>query len=92
MLVENHRAFLRFLERRVGDRTLAEVPLQEAFTRNLDRLSDMPDEGLVPCFYRVPRNLANDSLWRKGRPALGLARRCGGRSWRPVGHAPSTAV
>ena len=39
VLVENHRAFLGFLERRVGDRALAEDLLQDAFTRNLDRLS-----------------------------------------------------
>jgi DNA-directed RNA polymerase specialized sigma24 family protein len=42
VLVQNHRAFLRFLERRVGDRALAEDLLQDAFTRNLDRLSDVP--------------------------------------------------
>ena len=60
VLVENHQAFLRFLERRVGDRALAEDLLQEAFTRNLDRLSDVPDEGLVPWFYRVLRNAAID--------------------------------
>ena len=66
VLVENHRAFLRFLERRVGDRALAEDLLQDAFTRNLDRLSDVPDEGLVPWFYRVLRNAA---IERRG-PAL----------------------
>ncbi len=33
-LVENHRAFLRFLERRVvGSKETAEDPLQEAFGR-----------------------------------------------------------
>lgn len=66
VLVANHRVFLRFLERRVGDRTLAEDLLQEAFTRNLDRLSDVPDEGLVPWFYRVLRNAAIDCHRRMG--------------------------
>ena len=66
VLVENHRAFLRFLERRVGDRALAEDVLQDGFVRNLDRLSDMPDEGLVPWFYRVLRNAAIDRLRRMG--------------------------
>lgn len=66
VLVENHRAFLRFLERRVGDRSLAEDLLQDAFARNLDRLSDVPDEGLVPWFYRVLRNAAIDRHRRKG--------------------------
>jgi len=73
VLVENHRAFLQFLERRVGDRALAEDLLQEAFTRNLDRLSDLPDEGLVPWFYRVLRNAAIDLHRRKGAEQRALA-------------------
>lgn len=73
VLVENHRAFLRFLERRVGDRGLAEDLLQDAFTRNLDRLSDVPDEGLVPWFYRVLRNAAIDRHRRKGAEERALA-------------------
>jgi len=73
VLVENHRAFLQFLERRVGDRALAEDLLQEAFTRNLDRLSDVPDEGLVPWFYRVLRNAAIDRHRRKGAEERALA-------------------
>ena len=73
VLVENHRAFLRFLERRVGDRALAEDLLQDAFTRNLDRLSDVPDDGLVPWFYRVLRNAAIDRHRRKGAEERALA-------------------
>jgi RNA polymerase sigma factor (sigma-70 family) len=73
VLVENHRAFLRFLERRVGDRALAEDLLQDAFTRNLDRLSDVPDEGLVPWFYRVLRNAAIDRHRRNGAEERALA-------------------
>jgi len=73
VLVENHRAFLRFLERRVGDRALAEDLLQDAFARNLDRLSDVPDEGLVPWFYRVLRNAAIDRHRRKGAEERALA-------------------
>ena len=73
VLVENHRAFLRFLERRVGDRALAEDLLQDAFTRNLNRLSDVPDEGLVPWFYRVLRNAAIDRHRRKGAEERALA-------------------
>lgn len=73
VLVENHRAFLRFLERRVGDRGLAEDLLQDAFTRNLDRLFDVPDEGLVPWFYRVLRNAAIDRHRRKGAEERALA-------------------
>lgn len=73
VLVENHRAFLRFLERRVNDRALAEDLLQDAFTRNLDRLSDLPDEGLIPWFYRVLRNAAIDRHRRKGAEERALA-------------------
>ena len=73
VLVENHRAFLGFLERRVGDRALAEDLLQDAFTRNLDRLSDTPDEALVPWFYRVLRNAAIDRHRRKGAEERALA-------------------
>jgi RNA polymerase sigma factor (sigma-70 family) len=73
VLVENHRAFLGFLERRVGDRALAEDLLQDAFTRNLDRLSDRPDEALVPWFYRVLRNAAIDRHRRKGAEERALA-------------------
>ena len=72
-LVENHRAFLRFLERRVGDRALAEDLLQEAFTRNLDRLAGVPDEALVPWFYRVLRNAAVDRHRRRGAEERALA-------------------
>lgn len=73
VLVENHRAFLGFLERRVGDRALAEDLLQDAFTRNLDRLSDLPDEALVPWFYKVLRNAAIDRHRRNGAEERALA-------------------
>jgi len=73
LLVENHRAFLRYLERWVGDRALAEDLLQDAFVRNLDRLSSVPDEALVPWFYRVLRNAAIDRHRRQGAGGRGLA-------------------
>lgn len=73
ILVENHRAFLRYLERRVGDRALAEDLLQDAFARNLDGLSSVPDEGLVPWFYRVLRNAAIDKHRRQGAEERALA-------------------
>jgi hypothetical protein len=37
ILLENHRAFLRYLERRVGDRAVAENILQEAFANVVAR-------------------------------------------------------
>jgi RNA polymerase sigma-70 factor (ECF subfamily) len=72
VLVENHRAFLRFLERRVGDRALAEDLLQDAFVRSMDRLSSLPEEGLVPWFYRVLRNAAIDLHRRRAAEARAL--------------------
>ena len=65
-LVENHRAFLRYLERRVGDRALAEDILQDAFTKVLGRPAIAPvDEGVVPWFYRTLRNAAIDRMRRR---------------------------
>ena len=66
VLLENHRAFLRYLESRVGDRALAEDILQDAFTRNLDRIEQLPDEALVPWFYRTLRNATIDAHRRRG--------------------------
>lgn len=66
-LVENHRAFLRYLERRVGDRALAEDILQEAFAKVVARPEQAPvDEAIVPWFYRTLRNAAVDQFRRRG--------------------------
>jgi RNA polymerase sigma-70 factor (ECF subfamily) len=72
VLLENHRAFLRYLERRVGNRDLAEDILQDAFIKVMDRPDQAPaDEGLVPWFYRTLRNAAIDRFRR--REAAGRA-------------------
>jgi RNA polymerase sigma-70 factor (ECF subfamily) len=72
-LVENRRAFLRFLERRVGDPALAEDILQDAFARVVARPEAAPDgEGLVPWFYRVLRNAAVDRHRRAGTASRAL--------------------
>jgi RNA polymerase sigma factor (sigma-70 family) len=66
-LLENHRAFLNYLERRVGDRALAEDILQEAFAKVVARPDQAPaDEGIVPWFYRTLRNAAVDQFRRRG--------------------------
>lgn len=66
-LLENHRAFLRYLERRVGDRALAEDILQDAFAKLVARPEQAPaDEGIVPWFYRTLRNAAIDQFRRRG--------------------------
>ena len=66
ILLENHRAFLKYLEHRVGDRELAEDILQDAFAKVVDRPEQAPvDEGVVPWFYRTLRNAAIDQLRRR---------------------------
>lgn len=65
-LLENHRAFLRYLERRVGDRALAEDILQDAFAKVVARPEQAPtDEAIVPWFYRTLRNAAIDQFRRR---------------------------
>lgn len=64
-LVENRGAFLGFLERRVGDRSLAEDLLQEAFARGLDKLESLrDDEAVLAWFYRALRNAVADHYRR----------------------------
>lgn len=69
VLLENHRAFLSFLQRKVGDRALAEDILQDAFVRTAGKVGDVPDEALVPWFYTTLRHAVIDH-WRKQGTAL----------------------
>jgi RNA polymerase sigma-70 factor (ECF subfamily) len=64
LLVANHREFLRYVERRVGDRALAEEILQDAFVRSLDRGEEIRDSALG-WFYRVLRNAVIDQQRRQ---------------------------
>lgn len=74
-LVANHREFLGFLERRVGDRALAEDILQEAFVRGIDRIDTLRDgESVIAWFYRSLRNAATDSFRRQGAQGRALER------------------
>ena len=73
VLVENRRVFLRYLERRIGDRALAEDILQDAFTKVAARPDLAPaDEGAIPWFYRVLRNAALDRFRRAGAAARAM--------------------
>jgi RNA polymerase sigma factor (sigma-70 family) len=66
-LVENQRQFLRFLERRVGDRATAEDLLQDAFARAVTGLEGLRDEeSAVAWFYRMLRNAVIDHYRRGG--------------------------
>lgn len=65
-LVGNHRAFLAFLQKRVGDRALAEDILQDAFVRGLDKLRSLEhDESARAWFYRILRNAVIDHQRRR---------------------------
>lgn len=67
LLLENHRAFLRYLERKVGDRAIAEDILQEAFAKLVATPEKArADEAIVPWFYRTLRNAAIDQFRRRG--------------------------
>ena len=53
-LVESHRQFLSFLEKRVKSRAVAEDILQSAFVRGLERGAELRDEeSAVAWFYRA---------------------------------------
>jgi RNA polymerase sigma factor (sigma-70 family) len=66
VLVQNHREFLGFLERRLGDRALAEDVLQDAFVRSMSKLDTLNDqESAVAWFYRILRNAVADHHRRR---------------------------
>ena len=73
-LLDNHRAFLQYLERRTGDRATAEDILQDAFVKVMAQPERAPsDEGIVPWFYRTLRNAAIDRFRRQGAAERGTA-------------------
>ena len=73
-LVDNHRRFLAFLERRLGDRALAEDILQDAFVKSLQKGEDVRDEtSSVAWFYRTLRNAVIDHYRRTGARTRALA-------------------
>jgi RNA polymerase sigma-70 factor (ECF subfamily) len=60
-LVDSHRQFLSFLEKRVESRAVAEDILQSAFVRGLERGGELRDEeSAVAWFYRILRNAIID--------------------------------
>ena len=70
VLVERHRQFRDFLERRVGSRATAEELLQTAFVKTLERGSALREsESSVAWFYRLLRNALID-FYREPDPAL----------------------
>jgi RNA polymerase sigma factor (sigma-70 family) len=74
-LVENHRVFLRFLERRVGSRDTAEDLLQEAFGRAVAHVHTVrDDESVVAWFYRLLRNAVIDRHRRNAAASSAMER------------------
>ena len=70
-LVGNHRAFLAFVEKRVGNRALAEEIVQEALVKSLDKAGEI-EETAVGWFYRVLRNAIIDHHRRQATQAKRL--------------------
>src|SRR6185503_18589534 len=65
-LVDSHRKFLSFLQKRVESREVAEDILQSAFVRSLEHASELrDDESAVAWFYRVLRNATIDHYRRR---------------------------
>ena len=58
-LVANHRDFLAFVQKRVGNAALAEEILQDAFVRSIDKFDSVRDTA-IGWFYRVLRNAIID--------------------------------
>lgn len=74
VLLENRRMFLAFLEKRTGDRALAEDLLQEAFARGLPHVPALADdESAIRWFYRVLRNAIIDHHRRTAAASRALA-------------------
>ncbi len=72
-LVASHARFLAFLERRVGDRHVAEEILQQAFVRAVERSHTIrEEESATAWFYRLLRNAIVDHRRRRGAEARAL--------------------
>jgi RNA polymerase sigma factor (sigma-70 family) len=63
VLVASHREFLAFVERRVGDRALAEEIVQDALVRSLEHTGAIR-ESAIGWFYRMLRNAIVDRARR----------------------------
>lgn len=72
-LVDNHRRFLAFLEKRVGSREEAEDILQDGFVKALEKGAGVQQpESVIPWFYRLLRNAVTDHYRKRGSHARAL--------------------
>ena len=85
-LVDGHREFLAFLEKRVESRAVAEDILQAAFVRGLEGEAPVDEEKVVAWFYRVLRNAVIDHY--RHRASSSRAMETWGREF-AVGETPS---
>ena len=77
-LVDNHRHFLAFLEKRVGSRDQAEDILQDGFARALERAGEVrQDQSIIPWFYRLLRNAVTDHYRHQGAESRAMERAAG---------------
>jgi RNA polymerase sigma-70 factor, ECF subfamily len=88
-LVEGHRDFLAFLERRVESREAAEDILQSAFARGLEKGAGVREEKVVAWFYRVLRNAVIDHY--RHRSASARATEAWGREFSEI-QEPAAAL
>lgn len=66
-LLTSREKFLRFVQARVSDPTLAEDILQDSLLKALQRAPDLRDhDRLVPWFYRILRNAIIDAYRHQG--------------------------
>jgi RNA polymerase sigma-70 factor (ECF subfamily) len=72
-LVDHHRKFLAFIEKRVGDRALAEDILQDAFVKSLEKQDELRDgSSAVAWFYQLLRNSIIDQYRRRATRSKAL--------------------
>lgn len=72
VLLENHRRFLAFLERRAGSPAAAEEILQSAFAKAVEHEAELRHATVVAWFYRVLRNALTDHYRRRDAEARAL--------------------
>src|SRR5438093_1139127 len=75
VLVDNHRRFLRFLEKRIPSPEVAQDILQDAIVRGMTKAPSLEDdESVVAWFYRVLRNALVDHYRHQDVEQRALAR------------------